>query len=167
MSRTVKTMIAYIPGLPGTSVTWKTAGDYTHVGLVYDWQASAWEIVAKGWSPQSVAKATKTAGRKMYAHALQFVGSGTAVVRLVEATAPLIAEYFGGDHRVTIVSVFRPETGWVGVNWHCGRSNLRRIAADGVTAIAVRPHGEGSQYREADFQMTEILRSLNTRRASV
>jgi len=161
MSRTVKTMIAYIPGLNGVSVTWRTAGDYTHAGLVYNWSANEWEIVAKGWSPRSIGKAAKTAGRRMYAHAPQFADRATVVTPLYEATAPNIAEYFG-DHRVTIVSVFRPETGWEGVNWHAGRSLLRTLEAEGITAISVGGHG-----RVADFQMTEILRSLNTRKASV
>ena len=164
MSRTAKTMIAYIPDLPGVSVTLKTAGDYTHIGLVHNWQTSEWETVAKGWSPKSVAKATRTAGRKMYAHALQFVNAATAVAELHEVTAPLIADYFDGDHRVAVVSYFKPGSGWTSVRWKAGRSNLRWMASQGIAAVAVRQdHGA----READFQMTEILRSLNSRRASV
>jgi hypothetical protein len=166
--RSAKTMLAYVPDLPGTVVTWKTAGDYTHVGLVYNWQSSEWQIVAKGWSPESIAKTAKTAGRKMYAHALQFADRATVVTRLHEATAPIIAEYFGGDHRLKIVSVFRPETGWETVNWHAGRSLLRHLDREGVTAIAVSGPYDGQSYgRTADFQMTEIVKSLNSRRASV
>jgi hypothetical protein len=166
--RSAKTMLAYIPDLPGTVVTWKTAGNYSHVGLVYNWRANEWEIVAKGWSPRSVARQARTAGRRMYAHALQFADRATVVTTLHEATAPAVAEYFGGEHRVTVTAVFRPEHGWQSVSWPAGRSNLRQLAAEGYTGVMIEGRRPGEEFaRRADFQMTEIVRSLNSRRASV
>jgi hypothetical protein len=168
--RSAKTMIAYIPvpGLNGASVTWKTAGDYTHVGLVYNWQSNEWEIVAKGWSPISIAGRTRTAARKMYAHAPQFAGPSSAVAQLHETTAPIIAEYFGGDHRVRVTAVFLPEHGWQSVNWPAGRSNLRQLAQEGYAGVMIEGRRPGETHaRNADFPMTEILKSLNSRKAAV
>lgn len=166
--RSAKTMVAYIPGLNGVSFTWKTAGNYTHVGLVYNWQTNAWEMAAKGWSPQSIVKRTMTAGRRMYAHAPQFVGSATAVARLHEATAPVVAEYFGGEHRVTVTAVFRPEHGWQAVSWLAGRSNLRQLAREGYEGVMIEGRRPGEDHvRNADFPMTEIVKSLNSRKAAV
>jgi hypothetical protein len=166
--RSVKQMVAYVPGLNGVSFTWKTAGNYTHVGLVYNWQANAWEMAAKGWSPQSVARRTMTAGRRMYAHAPHFVGSATAVTELHEATAPIVAEYFEGEHRVIVTAVFRPEHGWQSVRWLAGRSNLRQLAREGYTGVMIEGRRPGETHvRNADFPMAEIVRSLNSRKAAV
>ena len=159
--RSARNMIAYIPDLPGTAVTWKTAGNYTHVGLLYSWADNKWSVIEKGWSPQAIAKRVKTEGRKMFAHAPQFAEAATAVALLHEMTAPVIAAYFG-DHRVAVTAVYRPETGWQDADYHGGRSNLRHLNREGVTAIAVTRHG-----RTADFQMTEVVKSLNSREARV
>lgn len=160
--RSAKTMIAYVPGYDA-AVTWKTAGNYSHVGLIWNEQTWSWEIRAKGWSPKSVSGRIKTMARKMYAGSVESV---TAVARLHETTAPILHEYFG-DHRVYVSGVFRDGAGWEDVDWKAGRSNLRTMAAEGITAIAVRKMFDGPKAPAADFQMTEILRSLNTRRASV
>jgi hypothetical protein len=166
--RSVKQMVAYIPGLNGVRFTWRTAGDYSHVGLVYNWRTNAWEMAAKGWSPQSVAKRTRTAALRMYAHAPQFAGPSSAVTELHEATAPVIAEYFGGEHRVTVAAVFLPDGGWQPVRQLAGRSDLRQLAEDGCTAVMIEGRRPGEdRARHADFQMAEIIKSLSSRKALV
>lgn len=162
--RSVRNMIAYVPDLPGTAVTFQTAGSYTHVGLLYDWADGKWSVVEKGWSPQAIAKRMKTQGLRMFSHAPQYASAATAVAELHEMTAPVIAGYFG-DHRVVVTAVYREEHGWQSVNWKAGRSSLRQLHREGVTAIAVGRPGHSADKRVADFQMTEIFKSLNSRKA--
>jgi hypothetical protein len=159
MSRTAKHMIAYVPeALGGGTVTWTTASDkYEYAGFVYG-HDGAWHVVVQGWSKRSVIKRTLAQARNMRADASPGKVGFTAMA--YETTAPVIAEYFE-DHRVTVGAIFRPGRGWEEGSWLAGRSSLRSWAKEGVTTVAVHRAG-----RVADFQMTEVLRSLNTRRAS-
>lgn len=167
MSRSAKTMIAYIPDTTAT-VTFTTAGGYTHAGFVFNWREETWDVEVKGYSPRSIAKRAKAVARERHrlltngvpAHP-DYISSMTAVARLYEVTAPVIAKYFG-DHRVIIGAIFRPESGWEEGSWLAGRSSLRCWAKEGVTAVAVHRAG-----RVADFQMTEIVKSLDSRKAAV
>jgi hypothetical protein len=165
--RSAKMMIAYVPSLTEKTeakVTYKTAGGYDHAGLVFNHSASAWEVQAVGYSVKSIAKRTRTAVRNMYPRSPGFWDAATAVVPLHEVTAPILREYFG-DHRLAVCGIFRPETGWETVDWKAGRSNIRWMAEQGVTAISVcRANRLGTQ---ADFQMTEIVKSVNARKALV
>jgi hypothetical protein len=161
--RSAKMMIAYAPGIAGEAkVTYKTAGGYTHAGLIWNWAKETWEIAAVGYSPNSIAKRVKTVARKLHGAA----NPDTIVVQLHEVTAPVIAKYFGEEHRVTVTAVFSEGHGWQSVSWKAGRSNLRQLGKDGYTAIAVEGRRAGEK-RTADFPMSEIVKSLNSRKALV
>jgi hypothetical protein len=78
------------------------------------------------------------------------------VVSLVERTAPVLHRYFG-THRLTVCEVYKPGDGWTTVNYHSGRSLIRTLHREGVTAISAR-RGSGNP---ADFQMDELISSIN------
>lgn len=170
MSGTQRILVITAPD--GTEVTKKTAGKYDTAGIVRN-DRDQWHIVAVGTSEDSVRSRTRTLyGRGCYRQ--MFVG------QLHEQTAPVIRDYFGG-HRVAIDSLYRPDLdpalrddmmqpGWTRP-WsagyttpnhfaQAGRTMLRKLAKDGWTAVAVRQGG-----RVADFQIDEILKSMNARRA--
>jgi hypothetical protein len=164
-SRTARTMIAYPQ--PDQPVELRTRGSYSHAGLVFQ-QDGSWEMAAHGTSPRSVERRAKaSAGRQYAGRAQALVNSMVCVTPLWEATAPAVAEYFG-HHRVTVIAVFRPEHGWQSVSWAAGRPALRRLAAEGYAGVMIEGRRDGERHaRHADFTMTEIVRSLNSRRASV
>jgi hypothetical protein len=165
-TRTRKTMIAEALG---EEIEYKTAGNYSVAGIVMMPDPESGfprQVVAVGTSWDSVTRRTRTASRKLRPglhrgdehHVM-------AVVALTEATAPVVREYFG-THKVSVSSVFTPGKGWEDARYHAGRSVLRKLAGDGVTAVAFsRGNGRGSGRRIADFQMTELLRSMNARSA--
>jgi hypothetical protein len=152
----------------GGPVEWQTASDkYTHAGLVWQ-QDGAWDVAVQGTSPKSVAKRARTeAGRQYVGSPQALVNRMVAVVRAWEMTAPVAADYFG-HHRLLVTAAYREGEGWVSVNWLAGRSNIRKMQRDGWTALQFEGRREGeTRTRKADFQMTEILKSLNARKARV
>lgn len=162
-TRTRKTMIARTQW---GDVEYKTSGGYTVAGVVLSLSGDfAPEVVAVGTSWDSVARRTKTISRKrrpgIHAGDHRMV---MEVVALDEATAPVVREYFG-RHDVPITEVYRPGTGWVSERYLSGRSVIRKLAAEGVTTVAFSlPLGRGRGRRTADFQMTELLKSMNSRK---
>ena len=164
-TRTRKTMIARTQW---GDVEYKTAGDYTVAGVVLSLSADdnfAPEVVAVGTSWDSVSRRTKTISRKrrpgIHAGDHRQV---MEVVALDEATAPVVREYFS-RHDVPITQVYRPGTAWTQERYLPGRSIIRKLAAEGVTAVAFSlPLGRGRGLRTADFQMTELLNSMNARK---
>ena len=162
---TSRTVVAYAPG--GIEVAYDTAAKWDVAGLVRNEQG-AWHLAAHGFSWESVRNRT-SAYYSRSPHATEW-----AVAALWEATAPLIAGYFG-SHRVVIASVFTPEAGWVtvreagyvsGGTWMtASKAMLRRLSRDGVAAVAVQGTGSTSK-RTADFQMPEVLASMKPHRCA-
>lgn len=86
------------------------------------------------------------------------------VVSMTEATAPVIRKYFG-RHGLTVTSVFTEDGGWQEANLHTGRTLLRLLAKDGVKAIVVsKGLGRGNGRKDADFQIDEVIKSMNSRK---
>lgn len=138
----------------GTEVTERTSGDYDTAGIVQDYDGK-WHLAAHGWSRNSVWKRTRTQqdrqrGKTMY------------VGLLLEETAPAIREYFG-THQVYISEYFLPGHGWVKVSRNAGKSMLRYLAKEGVVTVSVSSiFGHRKEY--ADFQMDELLKSMNAKK---
>lgn len=165
-TRTRKTMIATALG---EDVEYQTAGDYTVAGvLMYPDAENHFprRVVAVGTSWASVERRTRTISRKIRPnlhkcdehHVME-------IVRLVEATAPVLREYFG-RHSLAITSVFTEAAGWQDARYSAGRSTLRKLAKEGVQAVMVSmPRGRNLGRREADFRMSELLASMNKRTA--
>jgi hypothetical protein len=164
----------------GEEIEYETAGPYDVAGvLMYPDAESGFprKIVAVGTSYASVTSRTRTVARKarpgMHKGDEHYV---MQVVGLVEATAPVVRDYFG-THNVVIDALYKPGTeaglmmtrGWAYPqdidltgqrrSLKAGRTMIRRLAKEGYTAIAFR---QGS--RIADFQMDELLKSMNTRK---
>lgn len=150
--RTRRTMVITAPD--GTEVTEVTAGGYTVAGVIRN-DHGQWHIAAHGYSLDSVYNRT---------HALYNKGSYQAmyVGDLIEKTAPVISKYFG-THDLHLSQIFIPGRNWVKDGGYAGCSRLRNLAKElNVTAVSVRD-GSG---RTANFQMTEILASMNARAKS-
>jgi hypothetical protein len=100
-------------------------------------------------------------------------------VPLTEATAPLVRDYFG-THAVIIDALYKPgyedplgmmKSGWmhpwgigltsIAHSLKGGQSMIRVLAKEGYTALAFRTI---NGTRIADFQMTELLKSMNARK---
>lgn len=146
--RTRRTLVATAPG--GTDVRMQTAGDYAIAGLIQR-SDGTWFIAAKGFrSTASVYNRT---------HAIYNRGDYKAmhVSDLIEETAPVLREYFG-THAIVLEEAFRPGSDWSQPARGAGRSVIRQLAGDGYTAVAFR-----LGTRTADFQMDELLRSMNAR----
>jgi hypothetical protein len=163
-TRTAKTLIATTQW---GEVEYRTAGNYTVAGVIQYTENGRLvrRVAAVGNSWDSVTSRTKAELRKArpgtlpsdYPYLME-------VVHLTEATAPVIRKYFG-RHGLTISQVFTQDGGWQDVRYHAGRSLLRKLAQDGVITITVsRPLGRNRGRQEADFQMTEILKSMNARK---
>lgn len=176
--RTRKTMIAEAFG---QEVEYKTAGDYSVAGVVVlpDVENNfPLKIAAVGTSWASVTSRTRTVSRKLRP-TLHRSGEHAVmrVVKLTEATAPCVREYFG-THSVVIDALFREGTavdgmkpGWA-YPWDLGltsrahalkggRSMIRRLAGEGYTALAFRTV---AGTRIADFPMADLLKSMNSRK---
>lgn len=152
-ARTMKTLVITAPD--GTEVTERTSGGYDTAGIVQDYKGK-WHLAAHGWSRDSVWKRTRMQQDRSRCRTM-YVG------QLYEETAPVIREYFG-THQVRIHEYFVPGRGWTLAKGSAGRSTIRRLARDGVTAVSITPiYGHREVY--ADFQMDEILRSMKARRA--
>lgn len=168
-SRTRKTLVITAPD--GTDVTEVTAGDYSVAGIIQG-EDGRWRIVAHGYAHNSVANRT----RAMYNRG-SYRTMHTGLLR--EVTAPVIRDYFG-THAVTVDKVFRStlppdqqdsmlSPGWImacdagyvpeNTTMAAGRSILRMLAKDGWEAVSIYAGG-----RLADFQMSEILKSMNARK---
>lgn len=158
MSRTLRTYAAYVSPLcddPGTEVLFATSSSkYDYAGLVC--RDGRWEVAAKGWSYHSVRSRARAIARQVNSYAVE---SSSCTSPTVEVTAPSVRDYFG-SHRLNITAVYRPASGWEEVMLHAGRSNITCLARQGVTAVAFT---QGQ--RTADFQMTELLRSMRARKA--
>jgi hypothetical protein len=152
MSGTRRQVIAYAPD--GGEVTWVTAAGWTVAGLIL--KSGTWTFRMAGHSDTSVLSRTRTC---MNRHG----GDEAAIARIWDCTAPVVAGYFG-THRVVINAWFTPADGWTATGQHkpASRANIRRMAREGVIAVNIKLSGGG---RQADFQMTELLASLNSRKA--
>jgi hypothetical protein len=171
MSRSQKTFVAYTAA--GDEATFQTASDkYDYAGLVNPLDGSGqWRVVALGYSYESVTRRTRDAARRILAPNYSDdwgIRAYSCTAQAWEVSAPVIGAYFG-HHRLRVTAVFL-DGRWQEVNYHAGRSLLRTLAKEGVEAVQVR--GTGSRHclserqglHEADFQMTELLKSMNTRR---
>jgi hypothetical protein len=173
MSRTRRTFAAYTTGGDEVLVQ-HSSSKYDYVGLVNHLDGSGeWKPAAYGCSHASVTKRTRSAARKLLAPNYSddwAVRAYSCVAQMWEATAPVVRDYFG-HHRLRITAVFL-DGGWQEVNYHAGRSLLRTLDKEGVQAVQVR--GVGSQHRlrertglhVADFQMSEVVKSMNARKAA-
>lgn len=140
----------------GTEVTYETSGKWDTAGIV-EHPGGSWSLVANGFSPDAVRKRTVAYYRS---HRLM----GFAVTPIWEATAPVVREYFG-SHRVRIGCVWIPGQGWVKKNCQAGRSVIRSLAKQGVTAIEFvgKRARTGFEFEHAvDFQMSELFKSMRT-----
>jgi hypothetical protein len=153
-ARTRKTLVVTAPD--GTEVTERTSGGYDTAGIIQDYDGK-WHLAAHGWSRDSVWKRTRTQQDRQRCRTM-YVG------QLREQTAPAIHDYFG-TNEVRVHEYFVPGRGWVLASGSAGRSVLRQLAKDGVTAVAITPLF-GHRKRYADFQMGEVLASMKTRRAA-
>jgi hypothetical protein len=152
-TRILKTLVIVAPD--GTEVTERTSGGYDTAGIIQDYDGK-WHLAAHGWSRDSVWKRTRTQQDRSQCRTMH-------VGQLYEQTAPVIREYFG-THQVFIYACFIPGQGWVTASRSAGRSVLRSLAKEGVTAVAVSPvHSKREVI--ADFQMTELTASMRTRKA--
>lgn len=153
-SRSTRELVAYAPD--GTEVTWKTAAPWDVAGLVQRTDGT-WSAVRHGFSRDSVYDRTN-------AYYNLHLDSLTAmhVADAWEATAPCIRNYkFFGSHRVNIARAFIPGQGWTDRNMYAGCQAFRLLAADGVTSVEIRGDGH-----VVEFQMAEILKSMNARKKS-
>jgi hypothetical protein len=153
-SRNTRELAAYAPD--GTEVTWKNAAKWDVVGMVQRTDGT-WKAVKHGFSRVSVYDRTHA-----YYNLRMHLDGLTAmhVADAWEATAPVIRDYkFFGSHRVTIARAFTPGQGWDTRNMYAGRQALRALAADGVTSVEIRGDGH-----VVEFQMAEILKSMNARK---
>jgi hypothetical protein len=123
-----------------------------------------WSLAALGFSRASVVSRTRTACRKRGAWwSTADVILNTCTTRAWEVTAPVVRDYFG-SHMVLMTSGFHPERGWE--DWtdgdsarKAGKSRIRALAREGYTGITFTQSG-----RTADFEMTELLMSMNLRK---
>lgn len=176
--RTRKTLVAEAFG---ECIEYKTAGDYTVAGvLMYPDAENDFprRVVAVGHSRDSVTSRTRTIARRARPNMRRYDEQHVMqVVPLVEATAPPVRDYFG-THGVVIDALYKPgqpddgmmQPGWA-YPWDLGltsrahalkggRSMIRQLAKEGYTALAFRTV---NGTRIADFQVTELLKSMNTR----
>lgn len=165
-SRTVRIMIAEALG---EEIEYRTAGGYSVAGVVRTLNAEngfPCQVVAVGHSWDSVLRRTRAISRKLrrglHKSDEQYV---MEVVHLTEATAPVVREYFG-THRVAVTGWYTEANGWLHGNRYAGRSEIRKMAKEaiGITAVEFSmPLGRNRGHRTADFQMTELLASMNKR----
>jgi hypothetical protein len=158
-TRSAKTLVAYPQD--DTEVTHKTSGGYSYLGMTRSSGSGQWGVIAHGWSHESVTRRTRRLARLNNSAA-------SAVKETWEATAPVIRAYFG-HHRLRITEVFK-DGQWQKASYHAGRSVLRQLPAEGISAVKVKGtgnyqgNGERPGVHEADFQVTELLRSMNARK---
>lgn len=147
-ARAARDLIIQAPD--GTEVTDRTSGGYEVAGIIQR-EDGGWALVAHGNSWDSVKSRTSaTYGRGAY--------QAMHVGQLHEETAGRVRQYFG-THAVRVVSAYRPRDGWLRMNRNAGGSELRKLRAEGFTAVAITDVGRRAAYREADFQVSELLDS--------
>lgn len=159
--RTARTMIAETTF--GGEIEYRTAGSYTLAGVMNI--GGKWQIAAVGNSPESVRRRTRSELSKIRPGILRMPGASycTETVRLIEATAPVVRDYFK-THSVTVTGWFTEAEGWQYGSRRAGRSVLRQMARDGVRTVQFsNGRGRGRGRRDVDFQMTELLTSMNAR----
>jgi hypothetical protein len=165
--RSTRTMIA---ATQWGDAEYRTAGNYSVAGVIHYMINGelVTRVAAVGNSWNSVQNRTRRALRDARPGTLPSdYAYLTEVVSLTEATAPKLHQYFG-THKLSITQVFTPGRGWTDASYHAGRSNLRKLAKEGVTAVLAGKGGGVVIGRwEADFQMAELLKSMNTRKAAV
>ena len=141
----------------GTEVTtttppnkWDVAGIAQRIGT------GRWVELAHGGSHDSVRRRTLTYANRSGSYHYTSIRT----VRIYEATAPVVREYFG-HHKVSIVQVFKPgQGGWQQVNLHGGWSNIRKLSKQGVTSVAFEGTRNGVRSGPADFEMSSLLKSM-------
>jgi hypothetical protein len=150
-------------------VEYRTAGNYSVAGVIHCMINGelVTRVAAVGNSWDSVQSRTRRALRDARPGTLpsDYVYL-TEVVSLTEATAPKLHQYFG-THKLSVTQVFTPGRGWTAANYHAGRSSLRKLAKEGVTAVSAGRSRTARLGRwEAGFQMDELLKSMNARKSS-
>lgn len=145
----------------GEELEYKTAGGYNVAGAIQYWSDGGVlvrKVVAVGYSPNSVQARARKAFRDAVPRATpDWYPHSVDVGALIEATLPVIRQYFG-THRVAVTGWYVPGTGWLYGHRYAGRSHIVQMAREGVTAVAVSQGlGRGKGRRTADFQMTELV----------
>lgn len=150
MSQTVRAA-AYAPD--GTEITWTRPPNKWGVAGIAR-RNGQWADLAHGNSHDSVRSRAIT-----QAYRWSYDRGSVRAVRIWEATAPAVREYFG-HHKVNITDIFRDGT-WRSARLHGGWSSIRKLSLQGVTAIAFEGvrDGDGGP-RVADFQVSELLASM-------
>jgi hypothetical protein len=153
-SRSPRVLVVIAPD--GTEVTERTSGSYTVAGIVQN-EDGSWWIAAHGNSWDSVKSRTSMRyGRGSYKQ--------MHVAELRERTAPVLRDYFG-THAVRVISWYHPDKGWTTETRCADATSLRQLHRDGCTAVEIQILGRTHDGKAADFQMTEIIKSLNERKA--
>lgn len=140
------------------------SGKYDLAGLIVQ-QDGTWAAVKFGTSWESVGNRTRTYFRRTRSNFdAYYISQLTQVSRLWEVTAPIVRDYFG-SHRVVIAKGFLPGKGWVDFTSgdygrKAGKSRIRALAREGYTALGFAQGGRGP----ADFEMSELLKSMNLRK---
>lgn len=160
-SRTTRTLVAEAFGYEARI---RTSGGYDTAGVILNFPKDAEPslgIVARGWSDDSVRARTRRVLRvrrpELTTRNENWVMD---VVTLNEETAPVIYGYhYFKTHALRVTAIFKDGT-WQDCRLHAGRSMIRKLAREGITGITVTGKGHS-----ADFEMTELLASMNKRSA--
>lgn len=77
---------------------------------------------------------------------------------------PPVKRYFAHDEHPIIIQEFTPGKGWVRTNFkkRVSRSWVRKLKAQGVTAVALNGKDKNGQEVVADFTVKEILKEDKT-----
>lgn len=149
MPKTVRAA-AYAPD--GTELTYDSVSVWDVAGIAQRTDGGRWVELAHGSSYDSVKRRALTyAGRSG-----SYNYSSVRAVRIYEATAPCVREYFG-THRVRIYEGFKPGEGYVRIGKHAGWSLIRKLSKQGFTSL----NFTDTELPRADFQMAELLKSMN------
>lgn len=159
-STKVKTVRAAAYAPDGTEIPYTSPPNKWDVaGIAQRVDSGKWVELAHGNSYDSVRRRALT-----QAYRGPYIPASVTAVRIWEATAPCVREYFG-HHKLDIARVFRPGSGWEDVKLHGGWSNIRKLSLQGVTSIEFRLVSERDRrgvtgYGDAQFQMAELLASM-------
>lgn len=149
MPKTVRAA-AYAPD--GTELTYDSVSVWDVAGIAQRTDSGRWVELAHGSSYDSVKRRALTyAGRSGGYDYLSI-----RAVRIYEATAPCVREYFG-THRVRIVEGYKPSAGYVKIGKHAGWSLIRKLSKQGFTSL----NFSDTDLPRADFLMSELLKSMH------
>lgn len=149
MPKTVRAA-AYAPD--GTELTYDSVSVWDVAGIAQRTDSGRWVELTHGSSYDSVKRRALTyAGRSGSYDYLS-----VRAVRIYEATAPCVREYFG-THRVRIVEGFKPGEGYVKLGKHAGWSVIRKLSKQGFTSL----NFSDTDLPRADFPMAELLKSMH------